>query len=129
MNSTAPAAYAEMASASNFSFLRGASHPQDMLLTALLLGHSGIGIADRNTIAGVVRAHAALRELRESGVPPPDKIRAGGSPGEFVFIEHEWNGEEPPNRDVLRKLAENFKLIVGARLAFADGTPGIIAER
>ncbi|BAT58520.1 error-prone DNA polymerase [Variibacter gotjawalensis] len=127
MNSTAPAAYAEMAAASNFSFLRGASHPQDMLLTALLLGHTGIGIADRNTVAGVVRAHAALRELRESGVPPPDKIRAGGSPGEFVFIEHEWNGEEPPSRDVLRKLAENFKLIVGARLAFADGTPDIIA--
>ncbi len=59
--------FAELAAASHFSFLRGASPPQTMLLTALLLGHTGIGIADRNTVAGVVRAHAALKELRAGG--------------------------------------------------------------
>ena len=54
--------FAELAAATNFSFLEGASHPHEMVATALALGHSGIGIADRNTVAGVVRAHAALRE-------------------------------------------------------------------
>ena len=49
--------YAELAAATNFSFLHGASHPSDMVAAALELGHSGIGIADRNTVAGVVRAH------------------------------------------------------------------------
>ena len=55
-------AYAELAAATNFSFLRGASHPHEMVAAALALGHRGIGIADRNTVAGVVRAYAALRE-------------------------------------------------------------------
>ena len=45
-------AYAELAAASNFSFLRGASKPQHLVLTALGLGLSGLGIADRNTVAG-----------------------------------------------------------------------------
>ena len=58
-------AYAELAAATNFSFLRGASPPHDMVATALSLGHSGIGIADRNTVAGVVRAEAALRNAVE----------------------------------------------------------------
>ncbi len=55
----------EMATASNFSFLCGASHPQELVLQAHALGLSGIGIADRNTLAGVVRAHAAWKEFRD----------------------------------------------------------------
>ncbi len=55
--------YAELAAATNFSFLHGASHPGDMVAAAIALGHTGIGIADRNTVAGVVRAHAALKDL------------------------------------------------------------------
>ncbi len=56
--------FAELAAATNFSFLRGASHPATMVAHAIALGHSGIGIADRNSVAGVVRAHAALKDLR-----------------------------------------------------------------
>jgi len=63
--------FAELVAATNFSFLRGASHPGKMALTALLLGHNGIGIADRNSVAGVVRAYAALKELREKLRDPP----------------------------------------------------------
>ena len=48
--------YAELAAATNFSFLRGASHAHEMVARAMALGHAGIGIADRNTMAGVVRA-------------------------------------------------------------------------
>ena len=56
--------FAELVAASNYSFMRGASHPADMVWRAALLGMSGIGIADRNTVAGVVRAHVAWREVR-----------------------------------------------------------------
>ncbi len=49
-------AYAELAVTTNFSFLRGASHPQEMVATAADLGLAAIGIADRNSFAGVVRA-------------------------------------------------------------------------
>ncbi len=54
--------FAELAAASNFSFLRGASHPWELVATAARLGLAAIGIADRNTLAGVVRAHAAARK-------------------------------------------------------------------
>ena len=49
--------YAELAGTTNFSFLRGASHPQEMVATADELGCFAIGIADRNSFAGVVRAY------------------------------------------------------------------------
>jgi error-prone DNA polymerase len=52
--------YAELAVTTNFSFLRGASTAEELVLTAALYGHAAIGIADRNTLAGVVRAYAAL---------------------------------------------------------------------
>ena len=76
--------YAELAAASCFSFLRGASFPGEMVQSARLLGCAAIGIADRNTLAGVVRAH---EEAGKCGIP----------------------------------------LVVGARIAFADGTPDILA--
>ncbi len=53
--------YAELATTTNFSFLRGASHPEEMVARALELGHCGIGLADRNSVAGVVRAFSFLR--------------------------------------------------------------------
>jgi len=58
--------YAELATTTNFSFLRGASHPEELVARAAELGLSGIGIADRNTLAGVVRAHVFARENREA---------------------------------------------------------------
>ncbi|KAB7645532.1 error-prone DNA polymerase [Polymorphobacter fuscus] len=85
--------FAELAAATNYSFLHGASHPSDMVAEALALGHTGIGIADRNTVAGVVRAHVALR----------DAVAAAGT-------------------------AIDFRLVVGARLVFADATPDIIVH-
>jgi error-prone DNA polymerase len=57
-------AYAELAVTTNYSFLRGASHPGELVQRAAELGHAAIGIADRNTLAGVVRAYAALQELK-----------------------------------------------------------------
>jgi len=58
-------AYAELAVTTNYSFLRGASQPEDLALRAAALGHAAIGIADHNTLAGVVRAYAALAQVPE----------------------------------------------------------------
>jgi error-prone DNA polymerase len=54
--------FAELVSATNFSFLRGASHAHEIVGQAAELGLAAIGIADRNTLAGVVRAHRAAKE-------------------------------------------------------------------
>lgn len=86
---TGPQPFAELVSATNYSFLRGASHPAQMVARAHQLGMAGLGVADRNTVAGVVRAHVGWREV-------------GG-------------------------LASGFRLAVGARLVFADGTPDVVA--
>ena len=56
--------YAELAVTTNFSFLRGASHPQEMVETAHALGLSAIGIADHNSLAGVVRAYDAWKKIK-----------------------------------------------------------------
>ncbi len=54
--------YAELQAMSNFSFLEGASHPQELVIAAKELGLEALAITDRNTLAGVVRAHAAAKE-------------------------------------------------------------------
>ena len=55
--------YAELQVTTNFSFLRGASHPDELVVTAAALGHSAIAITDRNSLAGIVRAHHAAKEV------------------------------------------------------------------
>ena len=55
--------YVELAVTTNFSFLRGASHPQEFVVQAQSLGYPAIGIADRNTLAGVVRAYDQWKQL------------------------------------------------------------------
>ena len=55
--------YAELHCASNFSFLRGASHAEELVTQAKHLGLASIAITDRNTLAGVVRAHAAAKDM------------------------------------------------------------------
>ncbi len=88
--------FAELVAATNFSFLDGASHPSDIVGRAIELKLAGIGIADRNTVAGVVRAYDALERAKRGQL-----------------------GAKLPPFD--------FKLVVGARLVFADGTPDIVA--
>jgi len=54
--------YAELRSKTNFSFLEGASHPDELVLQAAELGYAALAIADRNSLAGVVRAHVAAKQ-------------------------------------------------------------------
>ncbi|TIS44580.1 error-prone DNA polymerase [Mesorhizobium sp.] len=56
MNALTVIPYAEFGIQSNFSFLRGASKPEELVVTAKFYGFASIGLADRNTVAGVVRA-------------------------------------------------------------------------
>src|SRR5579875_1717604 len=54
--------YAELQVSSNFSFLRGASHPQELVNAANAYGHYAIALTDRNTLSGIVLAHSTLQE-------------------------------------------------------------------
>ena len=62
--------YAELQITTNYSFLRSGSHPGELVAQAIRLGHNAIGIADRNTLAGVVRAYAAVRDFYEETAIP-----------------------------------------------------------
>ncbi|HEY8958702.1 PHP domain-containing protein, partial [Chitinophaga sp.] len=53
--------YTELHVTTNFSFLRGASHPEELVEQAAILGYREIAITDRNSLAGIVRAHAAAK--------------------------------------------------------------------
>src|SRR5262245_40167595 len=55
--------YAELHCKTNFSFLRGASHPDELVNRAVALGYSALAITDRNSLAGIVRAHAAAKAV------------------------------------------------------------------
>src|SRR5687767_8258881 len=70
---TAPArhAYAELDVTTNFSFLHGASHPDELIFRAAEFGYRAIAITDRNSLAGVVRAHDAVRQVTEQGGVAP----------------------------------------------------------
>jgi error-prone DNA polymerase len=74
-------AYAEIGITTNFSFLRGGSHPQDYVHQASELGLAAIGIADHNTLAGVVRAY---KELENPEVTCKPKLLIGSR---LVFID------------------------------------------
>ncbi len=81
--------YSELVTTTNFSFLRGGSHPEEMVAQAMALGMTALGVCDRNSFAGVVRGYVTARD---------NKARS-----------------------------PDFRYLVGVRLAFADGTPDIIA--
>ena len=55
--------YAELQVTTNFSFLRGASHGEELVAQAKALGLAALAVTDRNTLAGVVRAHTAAKEV------------------------------------------------------------------
>ena len=64
--------YAELQITTNYSFLRSGSHPGEFVHRAVELGHNAIGIADRNTLAGVVRAYSAVKEFYEETAIPKE---------------------------------------------------------
>lgn len=61
--------YSELQTTTNFSFLRGASHPEEMVEQAATYGYSAIAITDRNTFAGIVRAHVVAKQSGTRLIP------------------------------------------------------------
>ncbi len=92
------ARYAELQVTTNFSFLEGGSHPHELVARAAELGLGAIAITDRNSLAGIVRAHLAARDLRSSSA----------------------------KRDSAAEDLD-VKLIVGCRLSFQDGAPDLLS--
>jgi error-prone DNA polymerase len=96
--------FAEPIAATNFSFLRGASHPDEMVEAAISLGYSGLGVADRNSVAGVVRAWRALRDAREEGRGIDFKLLTGAR---LVFADDTPDIiAYPQNRDAWGRLMQ-----------------------
>jgi DNA-directed DNA polymerase III PolC len=68
--------FAELSVTSNFTFLTGASHPEEMMRRAADLGLPALAIADENSVAGIVRAHVEAREIARRGGSAPRLIPA-----------------------------------------------------
>ena len=75
--------YAELQVTSHFSFLRGASSCEELFATAAILGVEALAVVDRNSLAGVVRAHEAAKA---TGVRLVVGCRLDLSDGELVLV-------------------------------------------
>lgn len=102
-------AFFEIGTRTNFSFLEGASKPEEMVVQAACLKLGGLGIADRNSVAGVVRAHAQAQQLEE-------RYRNRDA----ILAEAKKKGKTEIILDPIR-------VQPGARLVFSDGTPDVLA--
>lgn len=63
--------YAELHCLSNFSFLRAASHPEELIKRAAELGYTALAVTDRHSLAGIVRTHSAASDVKNQ---PSDKL-------------------------------------------------------
>jgi error-prone DNA polymerase len=79
--------YAEFAVTTNFSFLRGASHGEELVMQAKALGLAGLSVADRNSVAGVVRAHQAAKEAGLVFAPGARLMFCDGTPDILAYPE------------------------------------------
>ena len=85
-------AYAELHCLSNFSFLRGASHPEELVARAHQLGYSALAITDECSFAGVVRAHGAARECGLPLIIGSEIQLAGGTKLVLLVADREGYG-------------------------------------
>ena len=106
--------YAELCVTTNFTFLTGASHPEELVVRAAELGLSAIAITDRNSLAGVVRAYRALKELRREA---EDAIHIRSQHRIDQCSRLEVGQPIPIRRPEVMHLP---KLIVGCRLILRD---------
>jgi error-prone DNA polymerase len=109
--------FAEFAALSNFTFLTGGSHPEEYVTRALELGTAAVAVADVNSVAGIVRAHAAARDIarrvRERTAWDRENTPIGPPCPAHIPPPRSY-----PVRDVPR-------LIPAARLEFTDAPPVI----
>ncbi len=101
--------FVELSAISNFSFLKGAAHPEEYMERAALLGMPALAIADENSVAGIVRAHSQARKIRHL-VAERQAIDAYGPP-------RPKNIAKPLSADILN----TPRLIPAATLIFQEG--------
>ena len=106
--------YAELCVTTNFTFLTGASHPEEMVTRAAELGLNAIAITDRNSLAGVVRAHAALLHLKrdsEEAIKVRSRHRIDSSSRQETGAPERLEAPQTPSLP---------RLITGCRLVLRD---------
>ncbi len=113
--------YAELCVTTNFTFLTGASHPEELVLRAAELGLSAIAITDRNSLAGVVRAWSALKELKREA---QDAVLIRSQQRKDSSSRQITDQGNPLNRPGPIALP---KLITGCRLVLQDSSVDWIA--
>lgn len=106
--------YAELCVTTNFTFLTGASHPEELITRAAELGLHAIAITDRNSLAGVVRAYTALKELRREA---EEAIRIRSQHRIDPCSRQEIGQPRPLAKPDVPHLP---RLIVGCRLVLCD---------
>src|SRR5262245_54976520 len=125
--------YLEFAVASNFSFLRGASHAEELMLQAAHIGLAGIGLCDRNSVAGVVRAHLIKREkeLLLRYHPGARLVFADGTPAILTYPRDRpaWGRLcRLLTRGNLRAEKGDCILLIDDLLEYADGLELVVME-
>ncbi len=105
--------FAELCATSNFTFLTGASHPEEYMRRAALIGLPALAVADENSVAGIVRAHSAARAIAEE-VAARDAAEAADGP---IGPPCPPGIPRPPSVDI-RNVP---RLIPAARLVFREG--------
>ena len=97
--------FAELSATSNFTFLTGASHPEELAARAAELGLEAFAIADRNSVAGVVRAFSALKEMARAqaeGEAPVLTIRKSSNLGHADVVARAKVLAQPRNQSSRR---------------------------
>jgi error-prone DNA polymerase len=112
------ASYVELHCTSNFSFLRGASHPEELVERALALGYDGLALTDECSFAGSVRAHLALQALTR-GSPHPFPLSHSVGEGKRDAPLSHGVGEGSGVRE------HRFRLIHGTFIRL-DGGPQLV---
>ncbi|WP_109314936.1 error-prone DNA polymerase [Pseudovibrio ascidiaceicola] len=100
--------YAELCVTSNFTFLNGASHPEELMARAAHLGLSAIAITDHNSLAGVVRAYSALKEITRKR-----------DEAQLIASSHQMDEQEDKN-DLQTPTFPLPRLVIGCRLVLED---------
>ncbi|TDJ38873.1 MAG: PHP domain-containing protein, partial [Gammaproteobacteria bacterium] len=119
--------YAELHALSNFTFLRGASHPEELVETAVALGYEALAITDECSMSGVVRAHMAAKDcgLRKLIIGSELRLRSGRK---LVVLAKNKTGYAALCRLITaaRRAADkgHYEL---TRPAFEEGLPGCVA--
>ena len=123
-------AYCELHCKTNYSFLTGASHADELVDRAIELGYSALAITDENTLAGVVRAYTAVRDAKKRSeeealdsaaqYPVPSTQRDSISSNQNPAIS------DGSKYSALHPTPSPLKLIIGAEIILNDAPPVVL---